>query len=84
VPICRAAFGALERLGHRSLYLAMQRRPRHRIIFKRTVTRPLRRWAREIALAAALTAVAAAFIANALLNGAEPSAYETARKPSTK
>jgi len=45
-----------------------------------------RRWAREIVLAALLTAVAAAFIANALLRGDEPSsrpfAYETARKPS--
>jgi hypothetical protein len=48
----------------------------------------VRRWAREIVLAALLTAVAAAFIANALLRGDEPlpgpSAYETARKPSGK
>jgi hypothetical protein len=50
--------------------------------------RPLRRWAREIVLAAALTAVAAAFIANALLRSDDPSegpsAYETARKLSGK
>jgi hypothetical protein len=46
--------------------------------------RPLRRWAREIVLAAALTAVAVAFIANALLRSdppAQDSAFETARKP---
>ncbi len=63
----------------------MERRP---IRIKPKVSGPLRRWAREIVLAAALTAVAAAFIANALLNGNEPSkdssAYETARKLSDK
>ena len=62
----------------------MERRPIH--LADRF--RPLRRWAREIALAAALTAVAAAFIANALLRGGdpseEPSAYETARELSGK
>jgi hypothetical protein len=48
----------------------------------------VRRWAREIVLAAVLTAVAVAFIANALLRGdgsaQEPSAFETARKPAGK
>ena len=56
----------------------VQWKPRYRV----------RRWAREIVLAALLTAVAAAFIANALLRGDEPSpgpsAYETARKLSGK
>jgi hypothetical protein len=50
--------------------------------------RALRRWAREIVLAAALTAVAAAFILGALLRGnessPEPLAFEAARKPSGK
>jgi hypothetical protein len=48
---------------------------------------PVRRWAREIVLAAALTAVAAAFIANALLRGdvsSQEPAFETAKKPSGK
>jgi len=46
--------------------------------------RRLRRWVREIVLATALTAVAAAFIASALLRGEAPSpqpAFETAGKP---
>ena len=43
----------------------------------------LRRWAREIVLAAVLTAIAVAFIATALLRSdetREPPAFETARK----
>jgi len=63
----------------------MERRP---IRVRPRVSGPLRRWTREIVLAVALTAVAAAFIANALLKGKEPSrersAYETARKLSDK
>jgi hypothetical protein len=51
-------------------------------------SRRVRRWAKEIVLAALLTAVAVAFIANALLRGdqmpRQPSAFETARKPSAK
>jgi hypothetical protein len=44
-----------------------------------------RRWAREIALAVALTVAAAAFITAALLRGdGKPApAFETARKPAT-
>jgi len=49
---------------------------------------PVRRWAKEIVLAAVLTAVAVAFIVNALVRGdvpaQEPSAFETARQPAGK
>jgi hypothetical protein len=84
VPICRAAFGALEKLLCGGLYSAMENRsdlgePVHQ--------RRAWRWAREIAIAALLTIAAVGFIAAALLQGnggpaATPS-YETARKPPT-
>jgi hypothetical protein len=61
----------------------MERRPHY---IEPKFRSPLRRWAREIMLAALLTAVAAIFIASALLRsddtGREPSAFETARTPS--
>jgi hypothetical protein len=59
----------------------MERRP---ISIRPMTRRPLRRWAREIVLAVALTAVAAAFIVTALLRSEAPppeSAFETARTP---
>jgi hypothetical protein len=81
VPICRAAFGALEKLCCLALYSAMERNP---IAHEPRAQGRARRWAKEIALAALLTIAAAAFITAALLrsNGA-PSAppFETARKP---
>ena len=83
MPICRAAFGALEKLFWGALYSEMENRfgfggpvREHRI----------RRWAREIVIAALLTIAAAGFITAALLrgNGSPPAApYETARKPAT-
>jgi hypothetical protein len=82
--MCRAAFGALEGPGRFTLYLPMERRP---IGGERTSRRRVRRWAREIVIAALLTIAAAAFIATALLrgDGAGPRApaFETARKPPT-
>ncbi len=60
----------------------MERRPQY---VEPKFRGPLRRWAREIMLAALLTAVAAIFIASALLRSddaaQERSAFETARKP---
>jgi hypothetical protein len=59
----------------------MERRP---IRIRSKAQRRLRRWAREIVLAAALTAVAAAFIVTALLRSETPApeaAFETARTP---
>jgi hypothetical protein len=85
VPICRAAFGALEKLCCLALYLAMDRDP---IAGEHRTQRRARRWARELVLAVMLTIAAAAFITAALLrsNGAPPGAppFETARKPVTK
>jgi hypothetical protein len=84
VPICRAAFGALESLSCGELYFVMERRP---IAGEHTPQRRVRRWAREIALAALLTIAAAAFITAAWLRGngmphaATP--IETARKPAS-
>ena len=59
VPICRAAFGALERLVLPRSLSAMEREPTFR---RARAQRRVRRWAREILLAAMLTAAAAAFI----------------------
>jgi hypothetical protein len=81
VPICRAAFGALEKLLCGSLYSAMENRSD---IGEHAHQRRAWRWMREIVIAALLTIAAVGFIAAALLrsNGG-PSAtqsYETARK----
>jgi hypothetical protein len=83
VPICRAAFGALEKLYCRALYSAMERNPIAQIP---KAPGRARRWAKEIALAALLTIAAAAFITVALLrsNGSPSSPFETARKPPTR
>ena len=85
MPICRAAFGALEKLCCRAPYLAMDSDP---IGGEHRAPRRARRWVREIVLAAVLTVAAVAFIAAALLrgNGAQQGAppFETARKPVTK
>jgi hypothetical protein len=82
VPICRAAFGALEKRPCGVLYCAMAKRSGIG-----ATARPNRawRWAREIAIAVLLTVAAAGFITAALLrgNGASQSSqsFETARKP---
>jgi hypothetical protein len=85
VPICRAAFGALEKLCCRAPYLAMDSDP---MAGEHRAPRRARRWVREIVLAAMLTIAAVAFIAAAVLrgNGAQQGAppFETARKPVTK
>jgi len=81
VPICRAAFGALESMLAPAPYSVMEREPNaggHR------AQRRARRWAREIMLAVMLTAAAAAFIAAALLRGSDAPPVETARKPMAK
>jgi hypothetical protein len=84
VPICRAAFGALEKHNFLAPYPAMARDPRG---FEQREQRRVRRWVREIALAVVLTVAAATFIVVALLrdNGAPQGApqFETARKPLT-
>jgi hypothetical protein len=84
VPICRAAFGALEKLLCASLYSLMENRSD---IGEHPHQRRVRRWMREIVIAALLTIAAVGFIAAALLRGnGGPSAthtYETARKPPT-
>ena len=84
MPICRAAFGALEKLICGALYSAMEKHsgmgpaPSHRAW----------RWVQEIAIAVLLTLAAAGFIAAALLhgNGVSKSApsFETARKPAAQ
>ena len=83
VPICRAAFGALEKLLCAPLYFAMEK---HSDIGEHAHQRRAWRWAREIAIAIVLTIAAAAFITAALLRGnGEPDttpSFETARKPS--
>ena len=85
MPICRAAFGALEKLCCLAPYLAMASDP---IGSEHRAPRRARRWVREIVLAAVLTVAAVAFITAALLrgNGAQQGAppFETARKPVTK
>jgi hypothetical protein len=61
---------------------------RHSIAGEHGRQRRVRRWAREIALAAILTVAAAAFITVALLRGTgnpqDAPPFETARKPVTK
>jgi hypothetical protein len=57
---------------------------RRSIRIRSMARRRLRRWAREIVLAIALTAVAATFIVSAILRSEAPSpesAFETADKP---
>jgi hypothetical protein len=82
VPICRAAFGALEQVWCGGLYPAMDKRP---IEGSSSHQRRVRRWAREIALAALLTVAAVAFITAAWLRGNSgphlSPALEAARKP---
>jgi hypothetical protein len=82
VPICRAAFGALENSHRSGRYPAMAR---HRFLRERIILRRMRRWQREVALAVMLTVAAIAFIAAAFLRGDGPSSetapYATARKP---
>ena len=85
MPICRAAFGALEKLLCARFYLAMENRSD---IGERAHQHRAWRWMREIVIAALLTVAAVGFIAAALLRGdggspAAPS-YETARKPPTQ
>jgi hypothetical protein len=79
VPICRAAFGALEKLCCGALYSAMEKRSIAGAYSRR---RRMRRWAREVVLAVVLTIAAAAFMTAAWLRGSVPgSPIETARKP---
>ena len=82
MPICRAAFGALENLPCGALYSAMEKRSG---IGEATHAHRAWRWVREIAIAVLLTVAAAGFITAALLrgHGAPESArsFETARKP---
>jgi hypothetical protein len=85
VPICRAAFGALEKLFCGALYFAMEK-PSD--IAGHAHQSRARRWLREIVIAVLLTVAAAAFITAALLRsnsapGMTPS-YETARKPAAQ
>jgi hypothetical protein len=84
VPICRAAFGALEKPMCEPLYSAMEK-PSH--ITEHAPPSRARRWMREIVIAVLLTVAAIGFITAALLrgNGAPGSAppFETARKPAT-
>jgi hypothetical protein len=82
VPICRAAFGALEKLLCGALYFAMAK---HSGMGEPVAPRRAWRWAREIAIAVLLTVAAAGFITAALVRGngvsqSSPS-FETARKP---
>jgi hypothetical protein len=81
VPICRAAFGALEIQLCGALYLAMEKRPTERGYSHQ---HRVRRGAREIALAVLLTIAAVTFITAAWLRGTtwpQTAPYETARKP---
>jgi hypothetical protein len=85
VPICRAAFGALEKVHCGPLYSAMEK-PSD--IAEHAPHRRARRWMREIVIAALLTVAAIGFITAALLRGSGGSAptppFETARKPATQ
>jgi hypothetical protein len=85
VPICRAAFGALENLLCGPLYSAMEK-PSD--IAEPAPHSRARRWMREIIIAVLLTVAAIGFITAALLrgNGAPGAAppFETARKPATQ
>jgi hypothetical protein len=85
VPICRAAFGALEKDLCAPLYSAMEKHSKPPDIGEHAQQHRAWRWAREIAIAVVLTIAAAAFITAALLRGSgAPDAtptYETARKP---
>jgi hypothetical protein len=82
VPICRAAFGALEKLICGALYSAMEK---HSGMGGAAPSQRAWRWAREIAIAVLLTLAAAGFITAALMHGngasKSPSSFETARKP---
>jgi len=81
VPICRAAFGALEKLPCGALYFAMEK---HSGMDEPASSRRAWRWAREIAIAVLLTLAAAGFITAALVrgnSGSHPPSFETARKP---
>jgi cytochrome bd-type quinol oxidase subunit 2 len=79
VRICRAAFGALEKLLCGALYFEMEKRSGP------ASSRRAWRWAREIAIAVLLTVAAAGFITVALVRGNggshTPPSFETARKP---
>jgi hypothetical protein len=85
VPICRAAFGALEKLLCAALYSQMEK---HSNIGEHAHQRRAWRLVREIVIAVVLTIAAAAFITAALLRGnGEPGttpSYETARKPAAQ
>jgi len=81
VPICRAAFGALEKLLCGALYFAMEK---HSGMDEPASSPRAWRWAREIAIAVLLTLAAAGFITAALVrgnSGSHPPSFETARKP---
>jgi len=81
VPICRAAFGALEKLPCGALYFAMEK---HSGMDEPASSPRAWRWAREIAIAVLLTLAAAGFITAALVrgnSGSHPPSFETARKP---
>ncbi|HUC45791.1 MAG TPA: hypothetical protein VMR94_04480 [Hyphomicrobiaceae bacterium] len=81
MPICRAAFGALEKLLCGALYFAMEK---HSGMGEPASSRRAWRWAREIAIAVLLTLAAAGFITAALVrgnSGSHPPSFETARKP---
>jgi len=81
VPICRAAFGALEKPLCGALYFAMEK---HSGMGEPASSRRAWRWAREIAIAVLLTLAAAGFITAALVrgnSGSHPPSFETARKP---
>lgn len=85
VPICRAAFGALEKLLCEPLYSVMEK-PSHTA--EHAPHNRQRRWLREFIIATLLTVAAIGFIAAALLRGNGGSApappFETARKPTTQ
>ena len=82
MPICRAAFGALEKLLCGALYFAMEK---HSGMGEPASSRRAWRWAREIAIAVLLTLAAVGFITAALVRGngglQTPPSFETARKP---
>ena len=82
MPICRAAFGALEKHNCGALYFAMEK---DSAMGGAAPSRRAWRWAREIAIAVLLTLAAAGFIIAALLHGNSMSkfapSFETARKP---
>ena len=81
MPICRAAFGALEKLLCGALYFAMEK---HSGMDEPASSPRAWRWAREIAIAVLLTLAAAGFITAALVrgnSGSHPPSFETARKP---